>query len=285
MPATPVVLAQLTRPPSTARLVRCCERETKAAINFLTLRYGASRASLERDKRRGAALDRILSALRRLRNPEIAAYKTSRGIVVSEEFDAVDRVGQPAQFSRARELVALMYGRTPPPFLVSALAPFGECALRLAAMSGVRIMLVPACSTFIQCSPAVAALVPDIDRWQAPPAGLFVVEERSILLRSGAVRMAAAHEFAHALDSLAATKPRSYHSFENSDIRTAYAQANGFINEYAASGLDEYFAESVRAYVEVNDDRSSWLPVTRKMLQLRDPRMFQLVTNFFRTRG
>jgi hypothetical protein len=62
-----------------------------------------------------------------------------------------------------------------------------------------------------------------------------------------------------------------------------FATATGYINEYAATGLDEYFAESVRAYVEVNDPACAWLPVTRQDLYLRDPRMFALVDRLFRT--
>jgi hypothetical protein len=130
----------------------------------------------------------------------------------------------------------------------------------------------------------VASLVPDIDRWAAPPAGLFVLEERLVLLRHGALRMAAAHEFGHALDAVLAARPRSYHSFEDEAIRTAFANASRFVNEYAASGLDEYFAESVRAYVEVNDDRSQWLPLTRHELALCDPTMFAIVEDLFTRR-
>jgi hypothetical protein len=62
-----------------------------------------------------------------------------------------------------------------------------------------------------------------------------------------------------------------------------FATAIGYVNEYAATGLDEYFAESVRAYVEVNDPRCAWLPVTRQDLYLRDPRMFALIERLFRT--
>ncbi len=53
------------------------------------------------------------------------------------------------------------------------------------------------------------------------------------------------------------------------------------MNEYAASGIDEYLAESIRAYVEVNDPACAWLPLTRQDLFLRDPRMFGLVDRLF----
>jgi hypothetical protein len=95
--------------------------------------------------------------------------------------------------------------------------------------------------------------------------------------------MTAAHEFAHALDAALAQRQRSYYSFESEELRYYFATATGYINEYAATGLDEYFAESVRAYVEVNDPACAWLPVTRQDLYLRDPRMFALVDRLFRT--
>jgi hypothetical protein len=50
-----------------------------------------------------------------------------------------------------------------------------------------------------------------------------------------------------------------------------------------SSSLDEYFAESVRAYVEVNDERCAWLTLTRQDLFPRDPRMFALIERLFRT--
>jgi hypothetical protein len=93
--------------------------------------------------------------------------------------------------------------------------------------------------------------------------------------------MTAAHEFAHALDASLAERKKSYYSFESEELRYYFATATGYVNEYAASGLDEYFAESVRAYVEVNDPACAWLPLTRQDLFLRDPRMFGLIERLF----
>ena len=39
----------------------------------------------------------------------------------------------------------------------------------------------------------------------------------------------------------------------------------------------------MRAYVEVNDERCAWLPVTRQDLYLRDPRMFGLIERLFKS--
>lgn len=282
MPAPRIVLASLADPPDTSRLRPCDEVVTKRALAVLSARYRCRREMLAARGTTGLVLERVLGALRRLQGSQVRAYYAPDQIVVSEHFNAVPSVIRPAASSMARTLVTALLGRVPPATLTAALAPFGDRALRLAVDAGVRITVVPSGRAFTQCSAAVAALVPDIDRWQAPPAGVFVLEEKLILLRSGALRMAAAHEFAHALDALLARRPRSYFSFESAEIRAAYAAASGFINEYAASGLDEYFAECVRAYVEVSDDRSSWLPLTRKDLQTRDARMFSIIDSLFR---
>lgn len=42
-----------------------------------------------------------------------------------------------------------------------------------------------------------------------------------------------------------------------------FATATGCVNEYAARGLDEYFAESIQVYVEMNDPACAWLPMAR----------------------
>ncbi len=278
MPApTRVTLARLSHPPDTSQLQPCGEAETASAIHALVARLSARRALLAAKGVVGAPLERVLSALRRVRGPGLAAYRVPAGLVLSEPFGLQPSVITRAPQFAARELLAGMLGRQPPGILVDALATFGTCALRRAADAKIRIAVVPAGRPFSQCSRRVASLVPDIDRWQAPPAGLFVLEERLVLLRPNALRMAAAHEFAHALDSVLAVRPRSYFSFECEAVREAFASAPAFVNEYAASGLDEYFAESVRAYTEVNDDRSVWLPLTRYELARRDPKMFAII--------
>jgi hypothetical protein len=216
-----------------------------------------------------------------LRNPGLAGYRVGTDVVLSEPFGARPCSLHGATEDDARPLVARLLGRVPSKVLVAALAAFGVGALERAVDRGIRIAIVPAGRAFSQCSRSVAALVPHIDRWQAPPAGLFVLEERLVLLRQHALRMAAAHEFAHAIDAVLAGQPRSYFSFESARVRQAFASASGFVNEYAAGGLDEFFAESVRAYVEVNDDRSAWLPLTRMDLWQRSPQMFSIIDELF----
>ncbi len=63
--------------------------------------------------------------------------------------------------------------------------------------------------------------------------------------------MTIAHEFGHAIDlSLGG---ESYYSDRDPEIAAAFTSARHFVTPYAASRIDEYFAESVRAYVGLND--------------------------------
>ncbi len=283
MPTARVMLASLANPPNTSSLDRCDEGETIRAVSVATSRTLRRREALQAHHASGPVVERLLGRLGRLRNPGLAAYRWHSGTLLSEPFGAVPNAVLPAAPDEAQRLVAELLGRTPPRALVACLANFGRRALELAVHGHVHIMIVANGRSLAQCSRCVASLVPDIDRWQAPPAGLFVLEERLLLLRGNALCMTAAHEFAHALDAVLARRPRSYLSFESTEIRDCFAHASGFVNHYAASSLDEYFAECVRAYVEVNDDHSSWLPLTRQDLLTRDPQMFSLIENLFRT--
>lgn len=272
MPVRCVELARLCDPLPTFGLRRCADPVKAQAIERLIAHYM---------RRRGHGCEeRVLSALRRLRNPRLAVYDLGDRLHVSEPFGALPAVIAPAPDAVAKAYIGDMVSRAPSAQLVAALRPFGEGALRAARDGGVRIRVLPASRKFAQCSPDVAAIVPDIDDWSAPPAGLFVLSERLLLLRSRALRMTAAHEFGHALDAIAAGRRASYFSYENAEVRATFASCPGFVNEYAATGLDEYFAEALRAYTEVNDDRSSWPPLTRYDLFARDPRLFGLVESF-----
>lgn len=276
-----VALADVDCPPDTSTLVPCDEAETASAIEVLRTRLLRRRMGLDSERGSRGALDRIVSGLRRLQNPHVAAYRTHDRILVSEPFNSVASVVQPATELMAKRAVQTMTEGKKPKRLARVLAAFGEHALEAAMRGGVRIEVVPDGTRYAERSPAVAALVPGIDEWNAPPSGLFVVEERRILLRGRALAMTAAHEFAHACDAVLAKRPRSYFSYESEELRSNFATTSGFVNEYAASGLDEYFAESVRAYLEINDSRCAWLPLTRHDLRTRDPRMFALIERLF----
>lgn len=130
-----------------------------------------------------------------------------------------------------------------------------------------------------EVSPALRRLGIDVDVWPAPPAGLFVVEERTVYLRSRSP-MTVAHEFGHAIDC--ALGGGVYLSGINVEIRQAFCNATGFVTPYAASGIDEYFAEAVRAYVEVNDPASLWPNVSKSRLRRIDPTMYAVVDSLLR---
>lgn len=283
MSAARFKLADVSHPPDTSALVPCSETETAEGIEEVRHRLLRRRKSLLARRADAAGLDGVIASLRRLQNPQLCLYRTPRGGLLSEPFNGMPSVISNAPCETAEAIVSRMSDAEAVSELASVLAPFGESALRAAARSGVRITLVPEDRRFGSFSESVARCAPGIDDWPSPPSGLFVVADRQVLLRKNSLRMTAAHEFAHALDSVMAKRPRSYFSFESEELRYYFATATGYVNEYAASGLDEYFAESLRAYVEINDERCAWLPLTRQDLFLRDPRMFALVERLFRS--
>lgn len=123
--------------------------------------------------------------------------------------------------------------------IVRTLQLFGEAALRFALERGMRIVpLVPG-ERYQNRSSALRRLAVDVDAWPAPPAGLFVVEERTVYLRSRST-MTVAHEFGHALDC--ALGAGVYHSSIDPVLRGLFTGAKAFVTPYAATGADEYFA-------------------------------------------
>ncbi len=154
--------------------------------------------------------------------------------------------------------------------IAATLARFGNGALAFAAARGIRIVPLSPGQTYSDASGALRRLGIFVDGWPVPPAGLFVVEERTVYLRS-ASPMTIAHEFAHGLDC--ALGGGVYRSGYDPEIRRAFGSATRFVTPYAATGLDEYFAESVRAFVEVNDPGSPWPKATRARLAALDPPM------------
>ncbi|MGH7714803.1 MAG: hypothetical protein ACREML_02290 [Vulcanimicrobiaceae bacterium] len=157
---------------------------------------------------------------------------------------------------------------------------FGSGALRFARGAGIRVSVLAEGERYRDLSPALRRLGIDVDTWPAPPAGLFVVEERRVYLRAlGA--MTVAHEFGHALDC--ALGGGTYRSAVDPAIRRAYSRATGFVTPYAASGIDEYFAEAIRAHIGANDPMSPWPEATRERLRAVDPEMARIVSKLFRS--
>jgi hypothetical protein len=162
--------------------------------------------------------------------------------------------------------------------VVETLLRFGRGALAYALRSGIRVILLHKCELYREASQALARLGIDVDAWPAPPAGLFVVEERALYLRSRSP-MTVAHEFGHALDC--ALGGGVYRSGIDPRVRSLFANATSFVTPYAATGVDEYFAESLRAYVEANDPSSPWPRATRARLRHNDPGMHEFVELLF----
>jgi hypothetical protein len=178
----------------------------------------------------------------------------------------------------AHTLIAGVAGEADVCAIAAALARFGDGAVRYAVRARIRIVPLGPARRYAEASGALRRLGVDVDAWPVPPAGLFVVEERTVFLRS-ASPMTVAHEFGHALDC--ALGGGLYRSGYDATVRAAFAAAREFVTPYAATGLDEYFAESLRAYVEVNDSQSPWPDATRARLASLDPAMHGFVAGLF----
>lgn len=178
----------------------------------------------------------------------------------------------------ARRLFAADRRRAVEPSVLETLLRFGHGALAYALRSNIRILLLRPGERYREASSALARLGIDVDAWPAPPAGLFVVEERALFLRSRSP-MTVAHEFGHALDC--ALGGGVYRSGIDPQVRALFVAARAFVTPYAATGVDEYFAESLRAYVEANDAASPWPRATRARLRHADPGMHEYVGALF----
>lgn len=162
--------------------------------------------------------------------------------------------------------------------IAGTLERFGAGALHFARDRAMRVAPLHRGERYRDASPALARLGIDVDVWPAPPAGLFVVEERTVYLRSRSA-MTVAHEFGHALDC--ALGGGVYRSGIDPQIRRLFLAARAFVTPYAATGIDEYFAEALRAYVEVNDPASHWPRATKVRLRTIDPRLYAYIEQLF----
>ncbi|HEY1655908.1 MAG TPA: hypothetical protein VGF86_12425 [Candidatus Tumulicola sp.] len=162
--------------------------------------------------------------------------------------------------------------------VLDTLVRFGAAPLAFALGGRIRVALLWPGETYRDASPALARSGIDVDAWPAPPADLFVVEERALYLRSRSP-MTVAHEFGHALDC--ALGGGVYRSGIDPRVRANFTSARSFVTPYAATGIDEYFAESLRAFVGINDPVSAWPKATRERLRRIDPNMFEYVRGLF----
>jgi hypothetical protein len=148
--------------------------------------------------------------------------------------------------------------------------------------AGIRAYPLAKGEKYIVASGELSRLSLDVDRWPAPLSGLFVVAERTLYLRQPEP-MTIAHELGHALDC--ALGEGVYLSSKDARFGEAFRAAKRFVTPYAASGVDEYFAEGARAMVEVNELHSLWPMVTRAALERKDPTLFALLSDIFSEEG
>ncbi len=158
------------------------------------------------------------------------------------------------------------------------LALFPQHLLTLAEDAGIKIRLLADEEKYRDVSSTLSRLQLDVDAWPVPPAGLFIVEERTVLIRSVSP-MTVAHEFAHGIDC--ALGGGLYRSSIDPAIQKAFRNATAFVTPYAATRVDEYFAECVRAFVGVNDQHSPWPKATKARLERADAAMLEIVEHIF----
>ncbi len=177
---------------------------------------------------------------------------------------------------------ARLFPFAPPPAAYSAIADvldrYPAHLVELLIERRIKIHPLEAGSRYLDASAALRRLRVDVDAWPVAPAGLFLVEERTVYLR-GLTRMTISHELGHAIDC--ALGGGIYRSSFDPKLRSAFAAARDFVTPYAASGLDEYFAEGQRAYVEMNDERSPWPRVSRERLRAVDPALYEFTAEVF----
>jgi hypothetical protein len=121
----------------------------------------------------------------------------------------------------------------------STLQRYPRRIIELLVKNSTRIVPLLETQRYSDVSGALRRMRVDVDGWPVPPAGLFVIEERTMYVRSLSP-MTIAHELGHALDC--ALGGGIYYSGISSRIRRAFAGAREFVTVYSATGLDEYFA-------------------------------------------
>jgi hypothetical protein len=126
---------------------------------------------------------------------------------------------------------------------------FGEAVVAFCEQADISCRVLAQNEKYCDASQALRHLGASVDHWPIPPAGLFVLAERTMYLRE-INDLTIAHEFGHAIDL--ALGGDNYLSSRDARIRGAFVRASSFITPYAASTIDEYFAECVRAFHDIN---------------------------------
>lgn len=173
---------------------------------------------------------------------------------------------------------ALAGAPIPPDLRARLIGWYGETVVAFVESAGVTVRVLEPGQRYAEVSPLLVSIGANVDAWPIPPAGLFIIKERSVILRDTS-NMTLAHEFAHAFDL--ALGGEQYLSTTDAQIMEAYEGASAFVTPYAASARDEFFAESVRAFVGANNTGSLWPEATRERLARTNPRMVQIIENLF----
>jgi hypothetical protein len=142
--------------------------------------------------------------------------------------------------------------------------------------AGIRTGLVGPFERYRDYSPLLART--DVDEQDVPPAGMFVAGERALYVRSP-WPMVVAHEYGHAIDFALGDGANGW-SARSRAVRRAYRAAlkrKTFITPYAASALEEYVAEGMRAMVGVYQEGHPWPPVSPELLHEVDPALYGLL--------
>jgi hypothetical protein len=154
--------------------------------------------------------------------------------------------------------------------------------------NGTKVHILGRSQQFSEVSPILKQYAGDPRVESA--AGLFVPAEGVVYLKASTAnsKVTVIHELGHALDA-ALGGGKQYFSFKDSGILREFAEAkkkgrDGFVTPYAGTGLDEFFAESVRAYCEVNDPNftgPNWPKVSREILKEKNPHMHDVLKKVF----
>ncbi|HEX3464242.1 MAG TPA: hypothetical protein VHS78_09380 [Candidatus Elarobacter sp.] len=149
----------------------------------------------------------------------------------------------------------------------------------LADQIGIRTVLIGPFQKYRDYSPLLRHL--RVDRWPKPPLGVFVIAERTLYV-SYPAPVVVAHEYAHAIDC--ALGGGAYFSVAHPGVRRALRRARkrkSFITRHAGSGVDEYFAEGMRAMIGVDDHHHPRPAVGRACLRRLDRDLFEILNAIF----
>ena len=161
--------------------------------------------------------------------------------------------------------------------LARVLTSYGEPMTKNLLAGGLHVQFLRKGQKYRDVSPMLSSEF-NVDRWPHPPQGLFVVPENTVYIREHSP-MTLAHELGHAIDRMVGGG--TYFSGKSPNVRRAFANAKHYVTPYAACGLDEYFAEGMRAWVGINDPASLWPRVSREKLLRFDPQLYAIIEKLF----